>query len=232
MTETGAVILYDQRGHSGVRERLTKAGLTLTPCMLDEGDLMITTALHEIAIEIKTVDDLLGSIRGGRLFAQCARMIAGYEMPILVSYGMCMRGDGDLVRTFTGMKASPPWARYEQVMAALVSLGAQGMVVPPIQFNEQDAADLIVTIIRWASKSGHRSLASHRKPFAFGSADQLSAIGMLTGIQHIDVTLAERLLEKFGSVLAISQASEEELTNVRGVGKMIAKRVFFAFRGR
>jgi len=60
---------------------LYRIGLRVVPCMLTVGDYIITP---RICIERKSIPDLIGSFKSGRLYEQCERMSKYYELPALL----------------------------------------------------------------------------------------------------------------------------------------------------
>lgn len=57
------------------------AGLEVIPCMLTVGDYILSP---EICVERKSVPDLVGSLKGGRLYQQCEQMFRYYKRPTLL----------------------------------------------------------------------------------------------------------------------------------------------------
>jgi Fanconi anemia group M protein len=48
---------------------------------------------------------------------------------------------------------------------------------------------------------------------------------IMEGLPNVSAVLAKRLLQSFGSVKAVVNASEEELCTVQGIGKNIAAEI-------
>jgi len=46
---------------------------------------------------------------------------------------------------------------------------------------------------------------------------------LVSGLPNVDVTLAKRLLERFGAAEEVFTATEEELMKVKGIGEKIAE---------
>jgi Fanconi anemia group M protein len=55
---------------------------------------------------------------------------------------------------------------------------------------------------------------------------------LVQGLPNVSATLAQRLLEKFGSVKGIADANVEELMQVDGIGKVIAEGIHTVLRKR
>ncbi|GMG18257.1 unnamed protein product [[Candida] boidinii] len=58
-----------------------KIGMKVLPCMLTVGDYVIS---KKICIERKSIPDLIGSFKSGRLYQQCEQMFRYYEIPALL----------------------------------------------------------------------------------------------------------------------------------------------------
>ena len=53
---------------------------------------------------------------------------------------------------------------------------------------------------------------------------------LVQGLPNVSATLAQRLLERFGSVKGIADASPEQLMEVEGVGRVIAQGIHTVMR--
>lgn len=60
---------------------LYRYGVKVVPCMLTVGDYILTP---KICVERKSIADLIGSIKNGRLFDQCKNMSRYYDYPTLL----------------------------------------------------------------------------------------------------------------------------------------------------
>ncbi len=240
------MLIFDSRGHYEIREMLEELGEECLVENLDSADvLFLDHQSRQVGVELKTTDDLIASIRWskvhtaanvgtkrpGRLFAQARRMLSDYDIAILLPFGLLTCSKDGLCRTWTGIKRKTEgWPTYPQVMSALLSLMGHGVLVMPVQPNEYWAAQTLRSMYHWFQKADHKSFLQRSRPFTFGSPDMVQAIHMLTGIPGVDVSLAKRLLKSFGSPLRVLTATEEELRQVRGIGKVLAKRICHAAR--
>ncbi|SCW04039.1 LAFE_0H04566g1_1 [Lachancea fermentati] len=60
---------------------LYRYGVKVVPCMLTVGDYIVSP---EICIERKSISDLIGSFKSGRLIDQCKKMVKYYKYPTLL----------------------------------------------------------------------------------------------------------------------------------------------------
>lgn len=224
-------LLRDPRGHTGILKELERLGAFCLTSQLGSGDVSFFTCKDEsVGVEIKQADDLLGSLRGGRLFEQGARLLTDYDYPTLLRYGFMAPTREGWVRTKTGVKQSPPWPNWSQVMLALMSLASQGILVAPVQPSEFQAAIFITDLYRWYQKPMHKSIAKRQRPATFGTSEMIQGVHILTGVGGIGVDTANRLLRHFDSPLAVFEAGEEDLMQVKGVGRKTAQRIYRASR--
>jgi len=95
--------------------------------------------------------------------------------------------------------------------------------VPLIFKNEEDFCLALKSIDARISDGDLKilpRLKSHENP----------KIAMLTAIPGIGVKKAEKLLEHFGSIQRIANASISELKRVEGIGEKIAREIYRFFR--
>jgi len=224
-------LLWDGRGHHRVRELTESIGFETLVVTLEAGDVnFLDSKGRTVGVELKTIDDLLSSLRSSRLFEQATRMVLIYDIALILPFGFLTCTKDGQCRTRTGPKPHPPWPTYTQLMNAMLSLWEHGVTVLPFVPNEFMAAKVLASIYKWFQKPYHRSMLERVKPFSFGDQDSVRAIHILTGIPRVKVGLAKRLLGHFGTALAVLAAEEEDLRAVRGIGKVTASSIYRAAR--
>ncbi len=123
MTLTAVII--DSREPEWV-QNLTFGGIPKTVNALDHGDLLGATADgSSILVERKTPDDLLGTIKEGRLFPQLADMLDKTRWAYLVITGELQRGANGNVITDRG---NTGWS-WHAVQGALITAQEMGIFV-------------------------------------------------------------------------------------------------------
>ena len=224
-------LLWDSRGHDRVRELTESLGFEISVVVLEAGDVNFSDSQgRTVGVELKTVDDLLSSLRSNRLFEQATRMALIYDIALILPFGFLTCTRNGQCRTRTGRKPHPPWPAYTQLMNAILSLWEHGITVLQTVPNETMAAKVLASTYKWFQKPYHRSMLERVKPFSFGDQDSVRAIHILSGIPRINVGLAKRLLRHFGTALLVLAATEKELMAVRGIGKKTASSVYRAAR--
>lgn len=66
---------------SSLPNLLYKIGIQVVPCMITVGDYIVSP---QICIERKSIPDLIGSFKSGRLYNQCEQMFKYYDLPVLL----------------------------------------------------------------------------------------------------------------------------------------------------
>lgn len=219
-------VLMNGRGHDKFRKYLAQLNEEILPGHLDVGDILFLDFKgNEVGIELKPVDQLLGGIRSNALFSQMSALRDGVDIAILLVYGFLTTTKEGLCRTKTGVQKSPPYPKYLEVELAMLSLSMYGIIVLPFIANEFKAADAVVRIRKWFEQPEHLSFYKRAKPMTLGDPETVQAIHIITGIRGISVKRAKALLERFGSVRGVFGATQEELMEQKGIGKVLAEAI-------
>lgn len=75
------VIVDSREFRSSLPNLLYRVGIQVIPCMLTVGDYVVSP---KICVERKSIPDLIGSFKSGRLYQQCEQMFRHYETPCLL----------------------------------------------------------------------------------------------------------------------------------------------------
>jgi Fanconi anemia group M protein len=86
--------------------------------------------------------------------------------------------------------------------------------------NPKETADLLFIMANREQKQGNKAIAIRGEKWSMSTPEQQQFI--IEGLPNISAVLAKRLLQNFGSVKAIVNATEEDLCEVHGIGKNIA----------
>ena len=118
-------VLIDQREPAWVQS-LTFDGAPTLITLLETADVQATTDDGVLlAIERKTADDLLGSLKDGRLFEQLGRLQTLTPWCYLVICGTLQRGEGGVLITERGVTG---W-QYSAIQSALLTVQELGVFV-------------------------------------------------------------------------------------------------------
>ena len=76
-----SVVVDMREFRSSLPSILHKSGFELIPCTVEVGDYILTP---DLCIERKSINDLIGSLKSGRLFQQAQAMCRSYRYPVLL----------------------------------------------------------------------------------------------------------------------------------------------------
>ena len=203
-TKNSVKIIVDHReSRSPVMRFLSQKDLIVEPQQLDIGDYVLST---RIGVERKTVDDFLNSLIDGKLFVQMKNLRSVYSRPLLI-----VEGEGLLTK-----RNINPNAIFGSFVSIIVDFG-----IPIISTRSpQETADFLSVMAQREQKSGSKVVAVRGEKPAKTMAEQQQFL--VEGLPNVSSVLAQRLLQHFGSIRALANASEEDLCQVQGIGRNIA----------
>lgn len=200
------VVFADTReGNSKVIRHLSEMEFDVKVQAMAVGDYQVS---DEVVIERKTAKDFVDSIVDKRLFKQARSLMEEFKRPLII-----LEGD-DL---YNGM------INPNAIRGSIASIALDfGISIIPTR-NAQDTAAMIKRIaIR--EQSGEKTpiqIRTDKKPVNLWE-QQLFIIESLPNIGPVN---AKNLLEHFGTVANIINASESQLQEVEGIGKKTAANI-------
>lgn len=200
------VVFADTReGNSKVIRHLSEMEIDVKVQAMAVGDYQVS---DEVVIERKTAKDFVDSIVDKRLFKQARSLMEEFKRPLII-----FEGD-DL---YNGM------INPNAIRGSIASIALDfGISIIPTR-NAQDTAAMIKRIaIR--EQSGEKTpiqIRTDKKPVNLWE-QQLFIIESLPNIGPVN---AKNLLEHFGTVANIINASESQLQEVEGIGKKTAANI-------
>lgn len=200
------LVFADSReGNSKVIRHLSEMEIDVKIQSMAVADYQVS---DEVAIERKTAKDFVDSIVDKRLFKQARELSEEFKRPLMI-----LEGD-DL---YSGM------INPNAIRGSITSIALDfGISIIPTR-NAQDTAAMIKRIaIR--EQSGEKvpiQIRTDKKPLSLFE-QQLFIIESLPNIGPVN---AKNLLEHFGSVSNVINASESELQEVEGIGLKTAKSI-------
>ena len=189
-----------ERG-SGVPEALAELGAAVIYQRLDVGDYLVS---DEVVFERKTVEDLIRSVFDGRLFDQARRLAEAYPKPVII-----VEGRFEKLWEKTG--------RAEQVRQALLAIALDHGIRVVYTRDPGDTAKVIYYTARREQVERRRPVVVHRKRRLESLREK--QLYILQSLPGVGPRLAEKLLEYFGSIEAVCNASIVELARVLGEGR-------------
>jgi Fanconi anemia group M protein len=187
---------------SSVVRHLAVKDIIVESKQLDIGDYLVS---ERVGIERKEVEDFISSVMDGRLFQQVKALKRAYQSPLIIIEGQ------DL---YTRRLSA------EAVRGALAAITVDFGVPVFFTTDDKDTAEFLIALVK-------REAAVGRKPGIRGEKGSMLVQErqqfILEGLPNVSGIMAQRLLSHFGSVKAVFDATEKQLMEVNGVGKIIAK---------
>ncbi|MEM5801215.1 MAG: ERCC4 domain-containing protein [Candidatus Aenigmatarchaeota archaeon] len=210
-TEKIFVLADDRERKSNVSFYLKEFGVLVNFKRLEIGDFIIS---ENTCIERKSSDDFVSSIIDGRIFKQAEEMKKCYERPLIIIEGN--NTNGRITEN-----------AYKGAIASLImNFGLNVLTVE----NEKETARMIYFLAKKEQEdfSKHIVIKGKKKPKDVKEMQQFF-LSSLPGVSNI---ISQRMLEKFGSVKNLVNASEKELESIKGLKKKNAKMIYQIFNER
>ncbi len=200
------VIYVDHReAKSGVVRELSNLGVKMKFSTLDVADYQIS---EDIGVERKSAQDFTSSIIDKRLYKQAKDLSEQFSKPVIIIEGKNMYAGG---------------LHPNAVRGSLASLAIDYSIpIIPTRSPEDTAAMIYRLAMRELEKgSMDVPLRTEKKPLSL----QEQQIFIIESLPNVGPVTARKLLEKFGSVKGVINAEKDELTQVEGIGKVIAQKI-------
>lgn len=197
------VVIADYR-EKEVIQNLKNLGVAVNEMSLKVGDFVCSG--DGVVIERKAHNDFISSIIDGRIFEQVNLLKENYERPVIIVEGISDRKIND-----------------NALKATIASLIGKFNVSFVNTKNPLDTAKMIYWLAKKEQEDINQTLGfkQGKKPKEMKRLQEF----VLSSIPGISNVLARRLLENFGNIENVVNATEMELSKVRGVGKKLAIRV-------
>ena len=190
-------LIIDSNEPEDIPEKLRDLGVEFEIKKIAPGDYV----LGPVGIERKTLSDFFGSLVKKRLFEQVQRLRDAYPRPLLIL-------EGDLAEIST-------FKHPQSILGALLALETTERV-PVLTTADKDQTALLLSILWKKQDKAAAEYGLRHKPKGL-TLDQRQRF-LVEGLPSVGETLARNLLEHFGSVQAVFDATEEELKKVAKIG--------------
>ncbi|MDT7887364.1 MAG: ERCC4 domain-containing protein [Desulfurococcales archaeon] len=201
-------IIVDERERaSKIPQILSRLGDYIVYKMLDVGDYIVA---NTIAVERKSASDLVKSIFDGRLFDQVRRLLDRYERAVIL-----IQGSPSEIRLHMD--------RWQPIYGSLARLVVSEGISVIFSLDEEEAAYFIHSLAQKSQNSLERYPIVHKKP-RLETLEEWQ-LHIVQSLPYIGPKLARRLLRRFGSVLAIFNASPSELSRIEGISEWKAQEI-------
>jgi DNA excision repair protein ERCC-4 len=216
------IVVDERERNSRVPKFLIEDGAQIDFARLSVGDYIIAP---EIAIERKTISDLINSIYDGRLFIQCSDLIQFYSKPILLIEGNILNLQFE---NFTEKQNDEIEITVEKILQIYDALATVALIfrIPIIHSPSANyTSKFLIILLNKAIKSGITINGPLIRRIKKGNHVQLQQLSILSSLPGVGDKLAIKLLKKFGTPSRAINASISELSLIPGFGKARAEKV-------
>ena len=202
-----SILVDDRERSSAVMEELRRYDqVEVQVQRLAVGDYCLD---KHLIVERKTLPDMMASIVDGRMFRQAMRLVSSEFDPLLILEGTSADTRGARVSR-------------EAVQGAMITVSVI-LGIPVLRSHSpQETAWLMVRAAVQVKKviSGNTHRPGYRP-----KGRRKRQLSILQGLPRIGPERAERLLDRFGSIQNVINASYDELLSVDGIGKDTARKI-------
>jgi ERCC4-type nuclease len=197
------VIFADYRERE-IIGHLKKMDVIVNEMNLKVGDFILSD--NRVVIERKTHSDFVSSLIDGRLFEQMKSMKENFSIPVIIIEGSSNR-----------------MINENALRAAISTLIVYFNVSMLNTKNSLDTAKTIYWIAKKEQEEHKQSVSFKvgKKPKEMREMQER----ILCSLPGINRVMSKRLLENFGTVEKVFGADENELREVKGIGKKLAGRI-------
>jgi DNA excision repair protein ERCC-4 len=217
------IVVDERERNSKVPKFLIEDGAQIDFARLSVGDYIIAP---EIAIERKTIHDLINSIYDGRLFIQCSNLTQFYSKPILIIEGNIL--NLQLENSPESKINDEIEISFEKILQIYDALATIALIfrIPVIHSPSANyTSKFLIILLNKAIKSGITINGPLIKRIKKGNHMHLQQLSILSSLPGVGDKLAIKLLKKFKTPTKAMNASISELALIPGFGKVRAEKV-------
>ena len=214
-------IVVDERERNSSIPRLLKdAGAVIDFAQLKVGDYLVSS---EIAVERKTIHDLVSSIYDGRLFVQCSDLVKHYQKPLLVLQGNIAEL-AEIPEDIEDKDLKHQAMRMPLAYDALVTVATEFRIPIIHTPSAEHTAQLLVTLVNRSLREG-KATGPLLKKIRKENPIYIQQLSVLSSLPGVGEKLAVRMLKQFHTPIRALSASVAELAAIDGFGLARAERV-------
>jgi DNA excision repair protein ERCC-4 len=201
------VVADEREKASGVPEELSRLNVRVYYSRLPVADYVLSP---ELAVERKSVRDLVSSVYDSRLFYQAAKISTAYAKPYLL-----VEGDSKQVENLAKNLKS----FYGAIANVTLAYGLRLLYTA----NQKETALAIAELLNHARAKPLTTMPSEMPPKAKSvPQQQLYLVSSMPGIGR---KLAEKLLSKYGTPRRVMNLTSGELAMTQGLGWKKAEKI-------
>lgn len=190
--------IYVDDRENAVAKELSKMEVDVDKQRMDVADFLVS---EDTAVERKQAEDFVDSILDSRLFDQLIEM-QDYSKPVLVVEGRDLYSHRDV--------------HPNAIRGALATVALDYEM--PIIWSDgrKETAEILKSLAKREQEEKDKDIAVRAKKSP--NTDKELQKYVVGGLPGVNTKIAERMLEKFGSVETVYTASFEELKEIEGIG--------------
>ncbi|MEM5793400.1 MAG: ERCC4 domain-containing protein [Candidatus Aenigmatarchaeota archaeon] len=199
------VILVDFReGESEIEDLMRSMGGNVKTVNLEVGDYICS---DRVCVERKTANDFINSIIDGRLFSQLEELKDNFEKPIIIVEGNNFRES----------------MNDNAIKSALASIILDYEVPIIMSRGTEDTAKIIYWLARREQTQSQRPIGikGKKKPKDIKKLQE----HIISGFPGVSTKISARILKRFKTIKSFANATEQELREIDGIGKELAKKL-------
>ena len=210
-------IVVDKREkNSGIPELLKQSGVFVDFATLKVGDYIV---FNNVAIERKTISDLLTSFYDGRLFIQCSELVKHFSSPLLIV-------EGNIIEDLK-LESSESLRSYNQkfqlVYDTLITVVLDFKIPLVHTPNIEHTTNFLIAIANKLSRK--YSYGPLLRKIKKQTSEQIQQLSVLSSLPGVGGMFAVKMLKEFNTPKRALNASAAELAKIPGFGTVRAQRI-------
>lgn len=209
-SEPVTAILADHREKNNrIVKELIDLGVSVKTAQLESADYLVS---GRVGVELKQVPDFVASIIDGRLLEQVRDLKKNFERAVVI-----IEGEEDIY--------SIRKVHANAIRGMLASIVLDFGVPILYTKNPKDTAGLLAVMAQREQNKDHDFSYHDRKPRSMKEQQEF----FVSALPGIGLNTAKLLLEHFGSIKDLVNASREEMLQIKGVGEKTAEKLVSMF---
>ncbi|MFH0701763.1 MAG: DEAD/DEAH box helicase [Candidatus Woesearchaeota archaeon] len=200
-----AVLADHREKNNRIVKELIDLGISVKTAQLESADYLVS---GRVGVELKQVPDFVASIIDGRLLEQVRDLKKNFERAVVI-----IEGEEDIY--------SVRKVHANAIRGMLASIVLDFGVPILYTKNSRDTAGLLAVMAQ-REQNKERDFSYHdRKPRSMKEQQEF----FVSAFPGVGVQTARLLLEHFGTIKNIVNATKEEMTAIKGIGEKTAERI-------